>query len=245
MILHGFYGKLPTAGDFVGRGWQAVMQGSLDALIQEALREVSASARTDAGVVERPGFSVISIRPGVLGEHGIVAVVMTSVDRVGRRFPLCAGVQWLPDDDAPMTWPSIEYGLTLGSRIRRNLEGELDPELLLSEIVAVGDPHRFQLTLQGVDSEDTMPPLPAETMQLHVKGPLASIPAGLQALCAFVAGASDLLGIRFDAGDVDDDFFVIRRLEDGGPLAALFDGAWSSHGWTTYGQGVAHEDPSA
>lgn len=98
MIIHGFFGKLPAAGDFVSRGWPASARDGLDTLLQEAIATVLAALPTDRGAMARAPVSILSVRPGVIGDQGVTTVVFPSQDRVGRSFPLCAGVQWTEDE---------------------------------------------------------------------------------------------------------------------------------------------------
>jgi type VI secretion system protein ImpM len=85
----GWFGKLPSRGDFVSRrlpdafilGWDDWLQRSL------------ASAREQLGEGWLDCYLVAPIRrfwlaPGLLGGDGWVGVLMPSVDRVGRHFPL-------------------------------------------------------------------------------------------------------------------------------------------------------------
>ena len=93
----GFYGKLPARGDFVQRNlprsfidrwddWlQAAMTSSRDQLGEQWLRSYLTSP------VWRFALSA-----GVCGEQPLTGLLIPSVDRVGRYFPLCI-VALLPD----------------------------------------------------------------------------------------------------------------------------------------------------
>jgi type VI secretion system protein ImpM len=79
VILPGFFGKLPTTGDFVTRGLPASFVGAWDRWISRHLVQQ---------------FSHGSAYPHLrflLGPEGfgpMTGVVMASADRAGRRFPL-------------------------------------------------------------------------------------------------------------------------------------------------------------
>ena len=91
---YGLFGKIPGAGDFLRRGlspgfvqaWDAWMQGLLVAG-RTALGERWQEAYFTAPIWR------FAIGPGVAGASGAVGVVMPSVDRVGRQFPLCLAAE--------------------------------------------------------------------------------------------------------------------------------------------------------
>jgi type VI secretion system protein ImpM len=85
----GFYGKLQARGDFVTRRlprsfvepWDAWLQGSM-AAASDQLRE-----QWPALYLEAPLWRFV-VGPGICGAAAIAGVVMPSVDKVGRYFPL-------------------------------------------------------------------------------------------------------------------------------------------------------------
>ncbi|MFL6661645.1 MAG: type VI secretion system-associated protein TagF [Rhizobacter sp.] len=84
----GWFGKLPNLGDFASRRLPDTFVHRWDRWLQAGL----ARARDDDGDWLR-GYLVAPIRrfwlaPGVLGSGGWAGVLMPSVDRVGRHFPL-------------------------------------------------------------------------------------------------------------------------------------------------------------
>ena len=209
MIVHGFSGKLPTLGDFVQRGWSGSTCDGLDALLQRALAALRGSSAQARQAIAQAPCLVLSIRPGVIGAHGLVGVVLASHDRVGRTFPLCAGVQFDAAAIGVLGWPSLACAHALIEQVLGGIDTQADPDALLARIKAVGDPRDFQPGLQA---------------------------SGLAAICARHA-VSDLLGMRLDDFGAVTDYFACQRLEmvTAGPaLAALFDGEWSARGWTSF-----------
>ncbi len=95
--MAGFYGKLPVLGDFVSRGlsrefinnWDDWLQSAL-ASSQEALGERWLEHYLTAPIWH------FAFSPGICGSQGWVGILMSSVDRVGRYFPLTIA---LPVDD--------------------------------------------------------------------------------------------------------------------------------------------------
>ena len=85
----GFFGKLRSHGDFVGRRLPPEMREPLDAWLQAALLR----SQADLGAGWRPAWLSsplwrFILAPGVCGPHSWTGVMMPSLDRVGRCFPL-------------------------------------------------------------------------------------------------------------------------------------------------------------
>ena len=94
----GFFGKVPSHGDFVGRRLPAAFVGPWDGWLQAGL----ADSRARLGAAWLPMYLSspiwrFALGAGVCGASAWAGVMMPSVDRVGRYFPLtiCASI----DDD--------------------------------------------------------------------------------------------------------------------------------------------------
>ncbi|HEX5421531.1 MAG TPA: type VI secretion system-associated protein TagF [Gammaproteobacteria bacterium] len=87
----GFYGKMPARGDFVSRRVASDFMGPWDAWLQAGL---AASRQALGGewleVYLTSPIWRFALAPGCCGEQGQAGVMMPSVDRVGRYFPLAA-----------------------------------------------------------------------------------------------------------------------------------------------------------
>jgi type VI secretion system protein ImpM len=231
MAVHGIFGKLPSEGDFVDRGWRPGARDGLDRFLQAAIAGVIETALPTKETLAAAPDLALSFRPGVLGEDGVVAVVVASRDRVGRSFPLCAGVQWSAGEEAAGGWPSVGYARAVGACVRRAIADGADPDALLRALVAIGDPRDFEASFAAGDGDDTLPRIAAEAVLLQVAGPPAALAPPLAALCVVLAQASDLLGMRVAAQGEVQDLFACRELAARDGLAALFDGQWATHGW--------------
>jgi len=88
----GFFGKLPAHGDFVERGWPSTAIGAWDNWLQQALtrsREQLGERWLDIYLTSplwRFGLSA-----GCVDDNAWLGILLPSVDRVGRYFPLLLG----------------------------------------------------------------------------------------------------------------------------------------------------------
>lgn len=85
----GFYGKLPALGDFAARRLPTAFITPWDAFLQAGL----AASRLRFGAAWTGHFLSAPVwrfllAPGVLGAPGWIGILLPSVDRVGRYFPL-------------------------------------------------------------------------------------------------------------------------------------------------------------
>jgi type VI secretion system protein ImpM len=85
----GFFGKVPTRGDFVSRRLGGALHGALDQWLSRAI----VTSRRQLGEAWLPAYLVAPVwrfvlGGGTMGPHPAVGVMMPSVDRVGRYFPL-------------------------------------------------------------------------------------------------------------------------------------------------------------
>jgi len=100
MSTAGFYGKLASRGDFVSRGLPQSFIGPWDSWLAAGLLASQASLGErwlDAYLVS-PLWRFM-VAPGVCGPDAAVGVVMPSIDRVGRYFPLTVAALLDPDAD--------------------------------------------------------------------------------------------------------------------------------------------------
>jgi type VI secretion system protein ImpM len=84
----GFYGKVPTAGDFIARRVSRDSMSRWDDWLQHGLyriRNASALAASGARQHRTPIWN-FAVPPGVAGEP-LIGLIGASCDRVGRRFP--------------------------------------------------------------------------------------------------------------------------------------------------------------
>lgn len=91
--LTGFFGKVPSHGDFVSRRLPEAFLRPWDAWLQSGLQH--SRERLGTGWLEVYLCSPLwrfALAAGVCGEQGWAGVMLPSVDRVGRYFPLTVAV---------------------------------------------------------------------------------------------------------------------------------------------------------
>jgi type VI secretion system protein ImpM len=96
----GLFGKLPWEGDFIQRGLPGRFVRPWDAWLSSGLaasRESLGGSWADAYLLSPPWHFLIE--PGVIDESGWTGVLVSSIDRVRRYFPLTLALE-LPADDA-------------------------------------------------------------------------------------------------------------------------------------------------
>lgn len=226
----GFYGKLPMRGDFLSRGLSSDFILPWDEWLQRAIT----ASRTQLGEAWLPIYLSAPIwrfvfAAGVCGAAPAIGVMMPSVDRVGRYFPLaivfhpsvCAAPLGLLESAG--SWFATLEQLALGA-----LEEEADLAAFEHALGELEPP-------PGID---------AAGASVHPDGPAVVIRAGGDD--AIRAGAPALLdgvigGMRepwtlwWTTGSeaVEPCLLAAAGLPPPGGFAALLDGQWERWGWKT------------
>jgi type VI secretion system protein ImpM len=88
-IPAGLYGKVPERGDFICRRLSRGFVDPWDAWLQQSIERSRDVLGEDwlPAYLQAPLWR-FGLVPGICGEHGVAGVLMASVDRVGRYFPL-------------------------------------------------------------------------------------------------------------------------------------------------------------
>ena len=99
----GAFGKMPALGDFFRLGAEREFVTPWDIWLQSTLL----TAQSDMGAAFVAAYMSapiwrFALPPSVAGTQGVVGVLMPSVDRVGRRFPLTLLSQTGYDEQAPL-----------------------------------------------------------------------------------------------------------------------------------------------
>jgi type VI secretion system protein ImpM len=90
----GFFGKLPTHGDFVSTGLGRKLQGALDTWLQSSLQAIQAEFgnQWERRFRSMPSWRFI-VEQDLWGPATVAGVIVPSLDRVGRNFPLIVAAQ--------------------------------------------------------------------------------------------------------------------------------------------------------
>ena len=233
----GFFGKVTSHGDFVGRRLAPSFLQPWDAWVQAGLQR----SRQALGAEWLPTWLSspiwrFALAPGVCGEGGMAGLMMPSVDRVGRHFPLtlAAALAGRPLLDGAM-WQAAWF-----SRLEELALSSLREDFLLDAFDAAlcalggppGDAAAPQPSAAGtVIALDTRQPLAVQ---------LASASSGLLRAVAGSALHGHSLWWTDGSPRVAPCLLVCRALPAPAAFTALLDGDWNGHGWD--GVGLAGAD---
>ena len=217
----GFFGKLQSHGDFVGRRLPPEMQQCFDRWLQAALlhsREELGAAWVDVWATS-PLWR-FALGPGVCGAQAWLGVMMPSADRVGRCFSLVLAVaspaaQSLGDCIGPLDgWYCRLEELALSS---------LEPDFSLEEFDAA-------LLTTASPPQVPQPVLPAAALQ-----PVALAFSPLQAgrVPPLAHGALDGASAWWTDGSAHVQPTLARcaGMPPPAAFAAMLDGEWLQRGW--------------
>ena len=232
----GFYGKLPTKGDFVSRRLPRGFVDPWDRWLQAAIqtsREQLGDGWLDA-YLKGPIWRFV-MPAGHCGDLPMAGVMMPSVDRVGRYFPLTVGAPLAADIIA------IDVPLLAADWF------EVIEELSLS---ALGEGFDFDGFDRAV--EDAGPPPGSDGGPGREAPPPASVVGDLSEgvrqaigpdgdpwptyphlLHAVLAASIGRYGLWWTAGSaiLEGSLVVCRSLPAPDRFAALLDGDWNRWGW--------------
>lgn len=132
VIVPGWYGKLPVLGDFAGRRLPPVFVEPWDHWLATGLAHwrASDSAWLD-GFLAAPTLRFV-LGAGIPfdGSPGYAGVLMPSVDRVGRYFPLTvARARDIGETEAPSAWLHAMEGVAVAALNEDWSAERLDAEL--------------------------------------------------------------------------------------------------------------------
>jgi type VI secretion system protein ImpM len=125
----GFFGKLPTTGDFVGRGLPAAFVRTWDRWVARHLAGPMAVDEAD----DLPALRfLLAAGPGPMA-----GVVIPSADRAGRRFPLT--IATVPPPGAGLHLAADPWFDAAEEVARIAASGDLDPDELARRITDLDD----------------------------------------------------------------------------------------------------------
>lgn len=211
--MTGYFGKVSTHGDFVTRGLPDALVGAWDAWLQACI-QASRAQLGDAWLHHYLTSPVwrFAIAPGVLGPEGLGGVMMPSVDRVGRYFPLMIAAVGAPP---PMDW--LTTGAAWLDAVDDLARASLDPAFTLAQFDGMPEP---VLASGGA--------LVSQAPTGDLRFPLDEA-GGARVAAAARQGRS--LWWTDAAPGVDASLLVCAGMPPAHAFAALLDGAWTASGW--------------
>ena len=142
--LAGFFGKLPSRGDFIGRHLPKTFVVPWDGWLQTAIAHSRAQMGEEAWreyYCTSPIWR-FALGAGLCGADPYAGILMPSMDRVGRYYPLAIAVPLAPDGPllalpiASEAWFQQAEGLALAALER----DELDLDAFSRQVAALGGP---------------------------------------------------------------------------------------------------------
>lgn len=85
--VYGFFGKVPTVGDFVQRNLATPVAASVDAWLQEGMYLLGQQGQAFHDRYMVSPISCFVLPQRVWADQAVAGLIMPSVDRVGRLFP--------------------------------------------------------------------------------------------------------------------------------------------------------------
>ncbi|WP_295472325.1 type VI secretion system-associated protein TagF [uncultured Pseudomonas sp.] len=166
----GFYGKLASRGDFVSRGLPQSFIQPWDQWLAAGMttsRQQLGEAWLQAYLVSPLWRFVLA--PGICGPHAVAGVLMPSIDRVGRYFPLTVAV-------------ALPSGSSLSPWLHDDLWFEQAEALMLDSLEADSRFEAFEAGLQTLAVPATEPCVATEVDASLQRFDASSAPARLAAL---------------------------------------------------------------
>lgn len=138
----GAFGKLPALGDFLRMDLAAGFIDPWDRWLQEGL--LAARAALGEGWQDAYFSAPIwrfNLSPGLVGAAPVMGVMMSSVDRVGRQFPLTLASP-MPDGNAPVLdhFLSVPIFEALDQIALSALEDSMTKDVLREQLAALATP---------------------------------------------------------------------------------------------------------
>ena len=238
----GFYGKLPSHGDFLSRRVSEAFVRIWDPWLQECM------AASHATLGREHWLDVYLTSPvwrfgcaaGVCGPEPLVGLMVPSVDRVGRYFPLTV-VTTLPREASLLT--AIAILEPFFERAERLVIDTLAAERI---DLATFDDHvaRLRGELENAEGGPSLVLDPAAAVllnghaeawwQMPIGSPSQLASAFQQAVSYRLSAIYDPLVLWWTggSGEVEPSCLVMKGLPPADMFAALLDGSWSEHRWS-------------
>lgn len=226
----GFYGKVPSHGDFVTRRLTAEFTAPWDQWLQGSL----AASRAELGegwlehYLTSPLWRFV-LSPGIAGQRVWAGVLMPSVDRVGRYFPLTLACPLPAGINAPAVLAASDWFAAAESLALTALTDPFSLETFDGQVQALGIPPASVLpTTAPTDGR-------ARPNAWHLGGSAALRPADACALLLDQALGFCFLAYSLwwtqGSDQVGPSVLSCQGLPPADGFGALLDGDWGGRGW--------------
>jgi type VI secretion system protein ImpM len=232
----GFYGKLPSHGDFIRRSVPEAFVNPWDGWLQQCM--VESRARLDSDWLKiyltSPVWRFV-LCDGVISGATFAGILVPSVDSVGRYFPLTIAAQ-LPASVPPMafTIQARPWFRTVEALVLQALEAQ---DFNLDEFDAALQASGTEL--QKVEEHvfvtlDPTFPQPDQHWRLPLESSERVAAALIDPLMAPVARSMRPMSLWWSEGSehVAPSCLLVRRLPDPARFTAMLDGRWQESGWS-------------
>lgn len=229
----GFFGKLPSHGDFVSRRLPPGFVQCWD----EWLQNVIACSREQLGdawleVYLTSPIWRFALSPNLVGEQSWTGILMPSVDRVGRYFPLTIAAS--VGSDLPLL-QLIESADPWFERLDEialatlQEEESLDLDDLAEQLVELGSPVS-DMVMQPIRRQPRQPKLAMRSSVVSIDNLVAILPVLTTRLLSATLNA---YGIWWTRGSdrITPSVLITEGLPPVQGFAALMDGQWDVWGW--------------
>ncbi len=227
----GFFGKVTSHGDFVGRRLEPSFQQGWDAWLQEGMQQSKKTlAERWAPTYLTSPIWRFALARGVCGENAWVGLMMPSVDRVGRHFPLTLAA-CIDGDESLLDCMSLhdDWFKDLEELALSSLGEGFVLDGFDTALCNLGPPdYALASAVTGAPEAATMIPLdPAQ--ELHSQ--LAAPSVGLMKAVAGAALHGHSLWWSDGSQQIAPCMLVCNGLPAAEAFVALLDGTWNERGW--------------
>jgi type VI secretion system protein ImpM len=236
----GFYGKLPSHGDFLRRRVSDAFVGVWDAWLQECVSS-SRSALGDRWLdvyLTSPAWR-FACAAGVCGPSPVAGLMVPSVDRVGRYFPLTLVAQ-LPPTASVLTIASQAAGFFDAAErlvIETLAADAVDVDTFDDQLMQLGAEEAPFSIVPSVALDRAAAAVLNDTAQACWQIPIGSLPQLAPALEALLSerlsAVYDPLALWWTSGSsvVEPSCLILKGLPHPDTFAALLDGSWAERQW--------------
>ena len=223
----GFYGKIPARGDFVARRLDPKFLKPLDEWLQRSIATSQRQLKDFwlTAYLDTPIWRFV-MGPGLCGDVAVAGILMPSVDRVGRYFPLVLAAP-LPGCTAPVRL--IETAKDWFARVERlaltSLDDGFDFDRFDSAMKALGMPaYDTALAADGAERSGFRIDLSDEDQLADTFGTI---------LDQVLVGFNNRFSLWWTTGSerVPGSLLIAPGLPAPQNFAAFMDGRWDEWGW--------------